>query len=189
MMKNIIVLLAVLAVSGCALGPKQPTITDFSDRSIAYGWLDISGVDANRLHSISLKQFQPAVDKPYFFTEIHEFAEGYLYFTYVLKNGSYALYSASGQRCFLLCGNAVYSYEIGSQGSGIGRARITRPDAYALGSYALEKVKTRFYQQGKFDVVAAENGPSDEQLLQQLLIHTADVPEIQRLVRNKLNAK
>jgi hypothetical protein len=37
-------------------------VTDFNDRSLGYGWLNIKEVDANRLYAVDIYQYRPQTD-------------------------------------------------------------------------------------------------------------------------------
>ena len=60
MLKRFVVVLSVVLLTACASGKR---VTDFTDRSLGYGWLNINNVDANRLHSVSIYQFRPPDDR------------------------------------------------------------------------------------------------------------------------------
>ena len=147
-----------LLLAGCASGTR---ITDFNDRSLGYGWLNIKEVDANRLHAVDIYQFRPQTAEPYYPTAVKEFRNGYLYYTMALPNGSHKTYSAAGQRCLgILCSNTTYKYSFGKQGDDVGAVTVRAPGVYHLGSYDLKDVKTGFFEAGKFDAVPAAKAPT-----------------------------
>jgi hypothetical protein len=184
MMKRLMVICSVLLLSACATGTR---ITEFNDRSVGYGWLDIKDVDANRLHAVNIYQFRPQTSEPYFPTTLRAFKNGYLYYSYVLPNGSHKTISAVGQQCLgIICGNTIYEYSFGKQGDDVGAVIIKSPGVYSLGSYKLKEVKTGFFEQGKFDAVSADNAPSKREMLEEILKDMADVPVIAERIKREL---
>lgn len=174
-----------LLVGGC--GSTGTRVTDFTDRSLGYGWLDIQDVDANRLHSINIYQFRPQTSEPYYPTAVKEFKGGYLYYSMALPNGAHKLYSASGQRCLgFLCSNVTYTYSFGRQGDDVGAVVIKAPGVYHLGSYKLKDAKTGFFEPGKFEVLAAANAPSRREMLEEILKDAGDAPPIAERIRREL---
>jgi len=179
-----LVLLSVVVLAGCASGTR---VTDFSDRSLGYGWLNIKEVDANRLHAVSIYQFRPQTAQPYYPTAVKEFKNGYLYYSMALPNGSHKTESAAGQRCLgILCSNTVYKYSFGKQGSDVGAVTIKNPGVYHLGSYKLKEVKTGFFEQGRFEALPAADAPSRREMLEEILKDAHDVPAIAERIRREL---
>jgi hypothetical protein len=184
MLKRLVLVLSVLLLAGCASGTR---ITDFTDRSLGYGWLDIKEVDANRLHSVSIYQFRPQTAEPYYTTAVKEFKKGYLYYSMALPNGSHKTESASGQRCLgILCSNTTYNYSFGKQGSDVGAVIIKNPGVYHMGSYKLKEVKTGFFEQGQFEALPAANAPSRREMLEEILKDAHDVPVIADRIKREL---
>ena len=185
MLKRFILLFSVvLLIGGCASGTK---ITDFTDRSVGYGWLNIKDVDANRLHAVSIYQYLPRTAEPYYGTSVKEFKNGYLYYTIALPVGSHKTYSASGQRCLgILCGNTIYNYSFGKQGDEVGAVIIKSPGVYHMGSYNLKEVKTGFFEAGKFEVIPATNAPSKREMLEEILKDSQDTPVMADRIKREL---
>lgn len=183
MLKRFMLVFSVVLLVGCASGT---TVTDFNDRSLGYGWLNIKDVDANRLHSVDIYQFRPHTSEPYYPTALKEFKGGYLYYTIALPNGSHKTVSASGQRCLgFLCGNTIYNYSFGKQGDDVGAVVIKKPGVYHMGSYNLNNVKTGFFEQSKFDVAPAANAPSRREMLEEIL-KEIDVPIMAERIKREL---
>jgi hypothetical protein len=158
MLKRFLLVLSVVLLTACASGTR---ITDFSDRSVGYGWLNIKEVDANRLHAVAIYQFRPQTAEPYYPAAVKEFKNGYLYYTMALPNGSHKTESAAGQQCLgFLCSNTTYKYSFGKQGDEVGAVIIKAPGIYHMGSYKLKDVKTGFFEPGKFEVLLASDAPS-----------------------------
>jgi hypothetical protein len=184
MLQRVALLLSVVLLAGCASGTR---ITDFTDRSLGYGWLNIKDVDANTLHSVDIYQFRPQTTEPYYPTAIKEFRSGFLYYTMALPNGAHKTIAASGQRCLgFICGNTTYKYSFGKQGDEVGAVVIKAPGVYHLGSYRLKDVKTGFFEPGKFEVLPASDAPSRRELLEEILKDAQDVPVMAERIRREL---
>lgn len=178
-------LAAVLLMTGCVAGGGK-RITNFTDRSVGYGWLDITEVDANKLNSVEIYQYVPKTDKPYWNVKVKEFMGGWLYYSFAFANGSYGTHSAGGQKCFGLCGNTVYTYNFGRQSDGLAKARMKKPGVYYFGAYRLEEVKTGFFEQGKFDIIEAHNAPTKKQMLEEILKDAEDKPVVAQRIRAEM---
>lgn len=184
MLKRHALVLIALLLGGCASGDR---VKDFTDRSVGYGWLNIKDVDANQLYSVTIYQLRPQTEKPYFSTSVKEFKNGYLYYSNAIGSGAYKTYSASGQRCmFVFCTNTKYTYSFGKQGDAVGAVTVKTPGVYHFGSYNLREVKTGFFEQGKFDVVAAQNAPSKREMLEEILKDNLDNPVIAERIKQAL---
>lgn len=183
-MRLLIVFVFSFLVAGCVTtgGTK---ITDFSDRSVGYGWLDIDQVDANRLHSVVVYQYAPKTDVPYFDVAVKEFQGGYLYYTFAFPKGAFGTYSATGQYCIGLCGNTIYQYDFGRQGAEA-RIEVTEPGVYHFGNHSLKEIDTGFFEQGKFEIVPARSAPSDADMLREMLKDASDKPQIEARIRAAL---
>lgn len=166
-----------LLLTACMTGGQR--VTDFSDKSVVYGWLDIKEIDANRLHSVVIYQHKPVTDKPYYNVKVKKFEGGYLYYAFSFANGAYRTSSATGQKCLgPLCNNTIYSYDFGKQGDSTAVVLIDKPDVYNLGSYELQEVKTGFFSQGKFDAVPATKPPTERSMLNEMLKDAEGKPDI-----------
>lgn len=184
MLKQLSLLCSVLLLSACATGDR---ITEYRDRSLGYGWLDIKDVDANRLHSVDIYQFRPQTSKPYYPAQLIKFKDGFLYYSMVLPNGSHKTLSASGQSCLgIICSNTIYTYAFGKQGDEVGAVIIQSPGIYSLGAYKLKKMKTGFFEQGKFDAEPAKNAPSKREMLEEILKDIGDEPVVAERIKREL---
>lgn len=183
---RIAVLLCAVAAfaAGCAAGPTR--VTDFTDRSVVFGWIDIGDVDANRLHQVQLYQLAPLTDAPYWNPKFVKFEGGYLYYAFSFPNGTFKLYEVSGQRCItILCGNTSFSYSFGRQGD-TAAVRVESPGVYYIGAVKLEDVKTGFFEAGKFDVQYTNDGPTERQMLEAML---PDASELDPLVAQRITTR
>jgi hypothetical protein len=184
-MKRFSLLLSLFLLTACVTSGGQ-RITDFSDRSVLYGWLDIEDVDANTLHNVTIYQYLPKTDLPYFNVKVVEFENGFLFYSFAFQIGSFGLDSATGQQCFGLCGTTVYNYDFGKQGDSLGRVRVTEPGIYNLGAFKLSEVKTGLFEQDQFDITPAPNAPDTHKMLEAMLVDTADKPVIEARIKAAL---
>ena len=70
--------------------------------------------------------------------------------------------------------NANFTFELPRQYADDFRFKIdNKPGIHFLGSYKYKEVKTGFFEQGKFDIVAL-NSPTERELLERLLKFTDD---------------
>lgn len=167
MLRRFLLICSVLLLTACA---STERITDFTDRSVAYGWLDIKDVDANRIHAVDIYQFRPHTERPYYSSSIKKFKDGFLYYSWSLPVGAHKTIAAHGQACLgIFCSNTQYKYSFGKQGDEVGAVVIKTPGVYSLGAYKLKNIKTGFFEAGKFDVVAATNAPSKREMLEEIL--------------------
>ena len=181
--RRLILMLGLLAVlTGCASGGTR--VTDFTDRSVVFGWIDIGDVDANRLHQIQLYQLQPQTETPYWNPKFVKFDGGYLFYAFSFPSGAFKLYQVSGQQCVtILCSNTSFSYSFGRQGE-TASVRVGAPGVYYLGALKLEDVKTGFFEAGKFNVAYADQGPTEQQMLEAML---SDARDVDSLVAQRIN--
>ena len=174
---------AVLIISGCVGGGGE-RITDYTNHSTVYGWVDIDEVDGNHLYNVIVKQYRPKTEAPYYFLGIEKFKGGYLFYTHATTNGAFKLDTARAQSCLgFMCSNTYYEYHFGSQGSDVGAVTIDKPGVYFLGSYELAEQKTGWFEQGKFNVVEAQNGPSRKEMLEAVL---ANAPRDHPIVAERI---
>jgi hypothetical protein len=71
-----------------------------------------------------------------------------------------------------------------SQGQSKLDRRLDRPGLYYAGSWKYRKVKTGFFQQGKFDVEASRT-PTELELLQKMLPY-ADHPHWKQMIEQRI---
>jgi len=167
MFKKVLVLGLALLMAGCA--STGTPITDYTNRSIVYGWLDIDDVDGNHMYAGYIRQFSPPTKEPYYSTYIDEFEGGYLVYFYGLPNGAFKLDSVKMQSCLgFVCSNTVYTYNFGTQGN-VASVKIKKPGTYYLGSYKLAEEDTGIFEQSKFSVTKAKKGPSKKAMLKHIL--------------------
>jgi len=186
-MYRFLTVLTVLILSGCVGGGGE-RVTDFTNRSTVYGWVNLDEVDGNHLYNVIVKQYRPKTKSPYYFLGIEEFKGGYLFWTHATTNGAFKLDTARAQSCLgFLCSNTYYEYSFGSQGSDVGAVNIKKPGVYYLGSYELAAMETGWFEQGKFNVVESKKGPSKKEMLTAILEDAPDqivADRIRKAMRN-----
>lgn len=155
------------SLMACVGGGKK--ITDYTNHSTVYGWVDIEDAAPNRLHQAVFFQYRPKTEYPYHYLAVEKFAGGYLFYGHTFENGAFKLNQVSGQKCFLMCGNTIYSYDFGKQGGRHGAVKIQKPGVYYVGAYKLSDLKTGWFEQGKFEIKRLKRGPSRKQMLEHIL--------------------
>lgn len=186
-MKRVLLTAVILLLSGCVGGGGEQ-VKDFTNRSTAYGWVNIDEVDGNRLYQVNVKQYRPKTKSPYYFLAVKELKGGYLFYTNALTNGAFKLDEVRAQSCFGLCSNTFYTYSFGNQGSEIGAATVEQPGVYYLGSFDLVEEDTGFFEQGKFGVNQAANPPSQKEMLEAILADApGDHPIVGKRIRKALS--
>src|SRR5947207_2838086 len=184
MRRRMLLLASAALLAACGTTTR---VTDFTDRSVGYGWLNIKDVEANRLTDVSIYQFRPHTSEPYYPAALKEFKGGYLYWTMALPNGAHKTISADGLRCLgFLCSNTSYRYSFGKQGDEVGAITIRVPGVYYLGSYDLKDIQTGIFEAGQFKAVPASGGPSRRELLEEILKNVQDTPVIAERIRREL---
>ena len=183
LIKRIAAVLTLALLAGCA----STRITDFTDRSVGYGWVDIKDAAPNRISSIWVQQYRPRTDEPYYRTSFKEYKNGILFWTSTLPVGSHKLDALKGQQCLaIFCGNTLYTYRFGKQGDEVGAVVIKAPGVYHLGSLKLQDMKTGWFEEGKFEVLPAANAPSRRELLEEILKQEADNAVISERIKREL---
>lgn len=183
-LRHLAALASALLLGGCASGVRIP---DFTDRSLAYGWLNIDDVDANRLHSVSIHQFSPQTAESYHPAAVKAFRNGFLYYSMALPNGAHRTDSASGQRCVAFeCGTTVYRYSLGKQGDDADAVVVAAPGVYYLGSHRMKEIRTGFLEHGGFEVLPAPDAPSRREMLEEILKDARAVPVVAERIRREL---
>ncbi len=167
MYKKLILLVLAVVATGCTTYGHK--ITDYSDRSIVYGWLDVDGVDGNYMYAGGIKQYTPAIKNPYYFVNTDKFKDGFIFYYYGLPKGSFKLDYVKMQSCLgFICSNTFYTYDFGAQGS-VATVKVKKPGTYYLGSYLLAEEKTGWLEAGKFSVAPTKKGPSQKEMLEYIL--------------------
>jgi len=154
--------LGVLA--GCATGGHGRSIDDPSN-SLVFGYVDMSDAPTS-VSWATIMQVAPAVDKPYWGTDVRDG----LFYTSYLPPGSYKLSALGGSGFF----KGEHQYNFPKQGGGQTTVRIEKPGIYYLGSYKYKKVSTGLFEASKF-AIERVNTPSEAQLLKRILDKDSEV--------------
>lgn len=184
MLRPLFILVTLLLLSGCAGFGND--ISNYEQRSVVYGWINIDDVDGNSLFSVSMKQYKPKTNKPFYNMAIEKMEGGYLFYHYGFNAGSYKADSARAQTCVLiLCGNTINEYSFGQQGTD-GAVIIDQPGVYFVGGFELIEEETGFFEQAKFRVKAADNVPAKTEMLKVLIENS---PKTHPIVDQRIRAE
>ena len=143
------------ACGSSSIGPGR----DINDptNSLVFAYVDMSEAPT-KIDGASLK---PQGEEGYWHMNVAE--DGQLLSQPYLPPGSYQLSQLEGSGFF--AGNNVYRFP--AYGRNETAVRIQKPGIYFLGSYRYAKVKTGFFEGGKF-AIERTNKPSELELLQRL---------------------
>lgn len=158
----IIGLILLGLIGGCATGGRD--INDPTN-SLAFGYIDMDDAPTS-VSNAWLIQVAPPSEEPYWGMGVRK---GVFYNSY-LPPGTYQVSSFAGSGFFR--GN--YEYSFPRQGRNATAVRITKPGIYFLGSYKYKKVKSGFFEQGKFNIEKI-NKPTERELLERILKEDSDI--------------
>lgn len=163
-----LVLVAGMA-SGCSLVFKDSggkKIANYDDRSIVFGWLDMSE-SGDRLDRVVFEQLKPVTKKKYYTMGIIRQEKGYIVYHIGMPEGTFKLSNFTGHSClinpFFMC-DAGTIYDMPRQGS-TGGIVVGKSGAYYLGALKYKRVKTGFFEAGKFEIEEDKDPPSQEAML------------------------
>lgn len=152
-------LAALFLLGACATGtPVDPA--DMS-RSLVYGYIDIEEAPAPldwiyiMRYDGSESGYNPHIN------------DGMFYHLGVVP-GPYQIDSFGG---FSFLRNAHYTFNFGGSGRNGSATRIDGPGAYFLGSHRYVDVDTGWFEEAKFEIEPARNGPSEREILTWVLRH------------------
>ncbi|MCV2881939.1 hypothetical protein [Actibacterium sp. XHP0104] len=148
-------------------------ISDYSDRSVVYGWVDLSQAAGNKVVGGTIRAYNMPADKNLYPSGYMKFGEGYIFYHVGIAPGPIKLNTLSTMTCVGLCGNVVNVYDFGAQGSDVAAANVRGKGVYYLGSYALKTRRGLFFAPRDFTVSRA-NGPSRRQMLEAILKEAPD---------------
>jgi hypothetical protein len=150
-------LVSALLLSGCASTPGR----DINDptSSLVFGFVDMSEAPTD-VDWVSLKQVGAPADEGFWSLGVDD---GLVYNEY-LPVGSYQMAQFGGSG--FMAGDVRYNFP--SYGKNETAVRIAKPGIYFLGSYKYLKVKTGFFEAGKFDFKRVD-APGERELLERIL--------------------
>jgi hypothetical protein len=161
-----------------------PQITDFSDRSLVYVWVNVDEARGNRVVGGSFRNLSPGDGGGSYPVGVEKLGDGFLIYHEGIADGPTKLNSVSVMSCIGICSNTINVYDFGSQGGDVAAANIRTRGVYDLGRYAIVSQRTGLFSPGVFDVKAT-SGPSKRQILEFLLPRVD--PQQQRMVQAELN--
>lgn len=182
-MKRFLLFSFAMLLAGCMGGGKP--INDFTDRSVVYGYLDVSQINGNHLFSADIRQFSPQTDNPYLGMAIKKHEGGYLIYHYGAERGNFEFNSLSLQSCLaIICSNTINQYSFSGFGDAPGKVNATRPGVHYMGAFALKKERGGLFRVGEFSVHRIA-GPSKQGMLNTLL---NDAPDGHPIVTQRIRA-
>lgn len=155
-------LLGLLA--GCAGGGHGRNIDDPSN-SLVFGHIDMSEAPTDVSYAW-IMQVAPPTETPYWGTDVKKG----LFHTSYLPPGTYQMSKFGGSGFFA----GEHEYSFSKQGRNATAVKIEKPGIYYLGSYKYKKVKTGFFEQGKFTIERV-NTPTEAELLKRILAEDDDI--------------
>ena len=150
-------------LAGCASSGHGRSIDDPTN-SLVFGYVDMDDAPTG-VNSAWIRQVAPAVEKPYWGTDVKDG----LFYTSYLPPGSYQMSSFGGSGFFA----GKYQYDFPKQGNKTS-LRINKPGIYFIGAYKYKKVKTGMFSQAKFSIEKI-NKPTEAELLKRILDNNSDV--------------
>lgn len=169
-MKSLLLFLALTALSACSVDER---ITDFSDRSVGYVWVNLDDARGNKVVGGAFRNLQLPANQSFFSAGPRKFGDGYLLYHIGLPNGPTKLAKVESMFCVGLCGNTINVYDFGSQGGDVAAVNIRSRGVIDFGSYAITSQSNGLFRPGSFDV-RPTTGPSRRQVLEFLLEDAGD---------------
>jgi hypothetical protein len=159
-------LLATLAFVLCGCASRE--ITDFRNTSVIYGWVNMdeapSGIYSGQVQHLNARDKKNS----YYTLGVDKFEDGYLFYHLGVDSGGYRMAHLSGQNCLLIfCSNTIHEYSFGEDSEH--RFSVGAPGVYFIGAYDYKKIKTGFFQPGKFSFAKAKKAPTRRQMLERML--------------------
>jgi hypothetical protein len=153
-------LVFALTLSGCGGGVKAFVKSVEEEESLVFGHLDMDEAPTN-LDWVSMKRLRPVSKTPYYSFGI----DGSMFYRTHTPPGTYKFESFGGSSVLR---NADYKFKFPDQGKGEMDRVISSTGLYYVGSYKFKRVKTGFFEQGKFSLEKVDK-PSEKELLMKLL--------------------
>lgn len=157
-LRGLALALCALVIQGCASGPPGRDVNDPTS-SLVFGFVDMEEAPTD-VDWVSLKQVGAPEDEGYWNLGV----EDGLVFNQYLPVGSYQMSQFGGSG--FMAGDVRYNFP--SYGKNETALRITKPGVFFLGSYKYVKVKTGFFEAGKFDFKRVD-APAERELLERIV--------------------
>ena len=178
-------ILAALAFTLAACS-SNPPVTDFSNRSIVYSWIDTSGVPGNRMTYFEMRNLMEPANQRHYPFGVRRMGRGFLVWHAGVNPGRYEYSQANLMSCAgPLCTNQVNEFDFGPLGTAPGQVRIDAPGVYFAGCTAMKRTRRGFFRPGQFDTGPVPCGVSRQAMLQQML---ADAPTEHPIVAQRIRA-
>lgn len=179
-LRSLFLLLGLTVLSACATNQ----VTDFSNRSIGYAWVNLDEANGNRVIGGSFRNLGQPRESSISGAGVEKMGNGFLIYQFALLNGPNKLSTVDTMFCIGLCGNTINVYDFGAQGSDVAAVNIRSRGAYNFGNYAIVTENNGWFGPRRFDVQRT-SGPSKRQILTFLM---SIAPEQQKpLIQAELN--
>lgn len=166
-MARLLVIALSLALMGCAGGQK---ITDYSNRSVVYSWIDIDDIPGNKLVMFEMRNLNAPIREKYYGMGYEKVGSGYLVWHNGFTQGRYEFHRLQSMACAgPLCTNTINEYGFGPDGSSAVKAAVKGGTVHFAGCYAFKRTKRGFFRPGEFDTRKAACGASRRQMLSIIL--------------------
>ena len=169
LLRSILLLCGLTFFASC--GP--PQITDFSDRSVVYVWVDVTEARGNKVVGGSFRNFAPGDGGGVYPVGVEKLGDGFLIYHEGIAAGPTKLNTVEAMFCIGLCGNTINVYDFGNQGGNTAATTVRSRGVYDLGRYAIISQRTGLFSPRVFDVQRT-SGPSKRQILEFLLTIVGD---------------
>lgn len=175
MLVHSLIILTLLITTGCA---SRPVLDEpkGDQSSFVYGHIDMSEAPC-KLSWVSMKRMKPKTKTPYY----NFWIDDGTFFRINVPNGTYKFTEFGGSSGWK---NTIYTFSFPKQGKGDLDRIIRKQGRYYVGSWKYKKVKTRFWQQGKYDLVKTK-GPSEKEILLKILPY-AKHPHWVKVIKRRL---
>jgi hypothetical protein len=179
--KALWILLGISVLTACTVGQQ---ITDFSDRSVGYVYINLDEASGNKVVGGAFRNLGGDPNNSFFPIGARKFGDGFLLYHIGLPNGPTKLAKVDTMFCIGLCGNTINSFDFGAQGGDVAAVNIRSRGVYDFGSYQIVSQSGGLFRPGTFDV-RSTRGPSRRQVLEFLLQDAGD--EQRALIQAALN--
>jgi len=171
------ILFAILAfvLVGCAAPSK---ITDFSQRSVAYAYIDLSDIPGNKLQGFQMRNLSVPMDERYYPMGWEKVGNGYVVYHAGFAAGSYEFDRLMTMSCAgFLCTNQINEFQFGGLGHGLGAAKVSKPGVTFAGCYAFKRTKRGFFRPGEFDTRKVKCPVSQNAMLSAMIPNLSELED------------
>ena len=168
-MARYLMIVVAFVLAGCFGGGEE--IDDFSTRTTVYGWVDVGDVRGNNLYSMTMRQYSPTSDKPYYHMAIKKFEGGYLFWHHGFASAAYEFDKMRLQSCLaILCSNTINEYQFGPYADAPGKTVVRGPSVKYVGSFRMNtESRGGLWRNGSFSIDRMRGGPSQAAMLREIL--------------------